>query len=664
MDRRPLRDGDALLYVALRATFSGVRYPKQGAGRSQLRAKQRCNSTAQIAKMGSVERMDQPLPPLPVRGTITEPGHIRLESGQSVRFFDTACLRFRPEVGMEVWVIEVVPHAVGECRWRAKVVNLDGAIEPDAETQALARHRARNPLENPVLARELAKQDAEMRSALEALESPWDLAAEDPSVDLRALRERLGEHGLAACVSYLRAIDDTERALPTDAAFIDTWEEFPEPWCDPCFCPFATGDGDSLGVLLYPPTLEAHLPAPVVFRSRNGSPEFSWVAESLVHLERMASIAEKTRDQAAVDAERGTRHPSVERAYGFDDPKLGGEPTEHERSLVRDLLMAGDDEARVLLEELSDVYRERGWTFAQSALSAQRIKNERWRRIEEVSDDAATAAVTRGRDPAVLPKDRIDRLFAHATTFDLAGSPPLQKTTSPTPPRYGRSIRFPLTPERLTPSGAMLLVAFGGVGLVLLWLASRLAGLSSVVCALLGSCVLSPAALTLLAKLMTPKEIRFELDKRSIVFPTGFAWRRRSALKLGDVVEVGYRARSGGGALWFRTDQKEFSLPNSMFPTHFPARVVALRTWIRSTFARGPHPVDADVLATIEGACEDALRSSTSTQFTFTTLEDETRIIAFMKPGEAPVFPATTDEQRIELTHPSRETRGGSSAHR
>lgn len=517
-------------------------------------------------------------------------------------------------------------------------------INRDAEARALARHRAQNSLENPELARELATLAAAMRAAVDALGSPWLVAAASASVALQGLRETIGEHRIARAIRYLSPIDDKKRVLPTQSGFIDSWQDFPVRWWDPCFCPFVSGDGSSLGVLVYPPALDAGLLAPVVFRYHEGSPELAWVAESVAHLERMWAVAHDTHDQAAVDAERGTRHPAIERAIRSADITHGREPGEEERSLVRDLLVASDDEAAALSRKLADLYRERDWKYALTALSAQRIYDEHERNVIAASEAAGAAAVERLGPPSVLTPEATSRLFAQAVTFDLA-SRPLQMAQPPSEPRFGRSLGFALLRERQTLGGIAWLAAFGVLGLALLTLASRLSGGASIVCAASGLLLVAPLTAAIAARLFTPHELRLDLQARAFSFPAGFARRRTQTVSLRDVVDVGVRVRPEGGLLWWRTDEREFSLPSAMFPPEYPAPLVALRLWIRWVFSRGDHPIEGKELANVERACDEALRSSSATRFLFVTMHDNRRVIGFLKPGAPAVFPGASKSQ-------------------
>ena len=182
----------------------------------------------------------------------------------------------------------------------------------DASTRA--RHEARDPLVDAELAREFVTVGTERREALAALGAPWETAAEYPSVGLRALAERIDEHGLAKCISHLRPIDNRQRVLPIDSALIDAWEECPIPGAT------HVSARSSAGTVIRWGSSSTRRQSRRTFLLRSSSvptrpsPEFLWVAESIAHVERMISTAVQSKDQAAIDSQRGKRHPEVERA--------------------------------------------------------------------------------------------------------------------------------------------------------------------------------------------------------------------------------------------------------------------------------------------------------------------------------------------------------------
>ncbi len=96
----------------------------------------------------------QPLE-LPIRATILSftpadgVGSIELEDGRQMRFGASACIDFRPEVGLACWLIST-KEFIGGGAPRAKVLNLTGEVQDDPATAALSARAAEAALEDEV----------------------------------------------------------------------------------------------------------------------------------------------------------------------------------------------------------------------------------------------------------------------------------------------------------------------------------------------------------------------------------------------------------------------------------------------------------------------------------------------------------------------------------
>lgn len=282
-------------------------------------------------------------------------------------FDDHACMSFKPEPGMDVFVHVVL--SVGDEK-RALLLR---------RTPDVARH-------DILIARAWAKTHGfAMFARLHARRLPARVKRRPVDV-IRTFvdlpREALALVDPTAREEIVESL--TDLTMFGDVSLGDFWpadsvEESGVPF-DPCFVALGGADGDLLGLYVYPPAKQT----PVVFGFHEEAPSFSWIAESAAHFQAVLRAKSRSAPEA------GTPDPVVLKALtGVDRLARGKTDLARERWLVGTIHREGGlGKNATLVAELQELYDRLGWKAARAILdeahaaAAANNVHEAWKKAE------------------------------------------------------------------------------------------------------------------------------------------------------------------------------------------------------------------------------------------------------------------------------------------